>query len=120
MSYKNLEIWKCASDVIIVIHQMTLHDLPDFEKYEVGSQIRRSSKSIKSNIVEGYGRRAYKRDYIHFLIIAQASLDETKDHLDTLFKTESLKDVEKYISIKESLEQLGRMLHRFIQAISRR
>jgi len=40
--------------------------LPRFELYETGSQIRRSSKSIRSNIVEGYGRRRYKFDYIRF------------------------------------------------------
>jgi four helix bundle protein len=40
---------------------MTL-TLLKFEIYEEGSQIRRSSKSVKSTIVEGYGRRNYKSD----------------------------------------------------------
>lgn len=62
MSYKNLEIWKLAREVVIEIHQMSLNELPKFEMYEVGSQIRRSSKSIKSNIVEGYGRRYYNKN----------------------------------------------------------
>lgn len=57
MSYKSLEIWQLARDVVIDIHEMTLSKLPKFEMYEVGSQIRRSVKSVKSNIVEGYGRR---------------------------------------------------------------
>ena len=52
---------------------MTLTKLPAFELYEEGSQIRRSVKSVKSNIVEGYGRRRYKQDYIRFLTYAQAS-----------------------------------------------
>lgn len=56
MNYKDLKIWKLANEVSIEIHKMTL-SLPDFEKYEIGSQIRRSSKSVKSNIVEGYGRK---------------------------------------------------------------
>src|ERR1700720_4083624 len=38
---------------------MTMRDLPKFEIYEEGSRIRRSVKSIRSNIVEGYGRRRY-------------------------------------------------------------
>lgn len=90
MSYKNLDIWKLAREVIIEIHKMSLDELPKFEMYEVGSQIRRSSKSIKSNIVEGYGRRYYKQEFIHHLIIALASNDETIDHLETLFETKSL------------------------------
>lgn len=69
---------------------MSLNELPKFEMYEVGSQIRRSSKSVKSNIVEGYGRRYYKQEFIHHLIISLASNDETIDHLETLFETKSL------------------------------
>lgn len=45
MSYKNLEIWKLSRHVVIDIHQMSMN-LPKFELYETGSQIRRSSKSI--------------------------------------------------------------------------
>ncbi len=59
MSYKNLEIWKLAREVVIEVHEMSLK-LPKFEMYETGSQIRRSSKTVKSTIVEGYGRRKYK------------------------------------------------------------
>ena len=54
MSYKNLEIWKLSRELVIDIHNMTLNELPKFELYEEGSQIRKSSKSVKSTIVEGY------------------------------------------------------------------
>ena len=81
MSYKKLEIWERAREVSIAIHKMTLTELPKFEMYEEGSQIRRSSKSIRSNIVEGYGRRRYKNEFIKYLVYAIASTDETIDHL---------------------------------------
>jgi hypothetical protein len=64
MSYKNLEIWQLARNLVIDIHRMTLNELPKFEMYEEGSQIRKSIKSVKSTIVEGYGRRRYKKDYL--------------------------------------------------------
>jgi four helix bundle protein len=51
--------------------------LPKFAFYEQGSQIRRSSKSVKDTIVEGYGRRKYKAEYIKYLTYAIASCDET-------------------------------------------
>lgn len=60
MSYKNLEIWQEPRTIVVDIHKMTLQKLPKFEVYEEGSQIRKSSKSVKSTIVEGYGRRKYK------------------------------------------------------------
>ena len=55
MSYKNLEIWKLAREVVIEVHEMSLK-LPKFEMYETGSQIRRSSKDMaEGNILDaGY------------------------------------------------------------------
>ena len=77
MSYRNLTIWQESRGIVVDVHKMTLTKLPTFELYEEGSQIRRSIKSVKSNIVEGYGRRRYKQEYIRFLTFAQASCDET-------------------------------------------
>ena len=87
MSYKKLEIWKLARKLVVAVHNMTIQSLPKFERYEEGSQIRRSCKSIKSNIVEGYARRQYKQGFLRFLSYALASTDETIDHLETLFET---------------------------------
>ena len=119
MSYKNLEIWQLARDVAIDIHRMTLNNLPKFEMYEEGIQIRKSSKSVRSTIVEGYGRRRYKQEFIKFLIYAIASNDETIDHLDTLYETESLKDEKLYQDLSERLDKLGRKLNLFIKAVGK-
>ncbi|MCX6168990.1 MAG: four helix bundle protein [Ignavibacteriales bacterium] len=119
MSYKNLEIWKLAREVVIDIHKITLEKLPKFEMYEVGGQIRRSCKSVKSNIVEGYGRRYYKNEFIHFLIIALASNDETIDHLGTLFETKSLIDENLFDELHLKLETLGKKLNLFIQSVQK-
>ena len=91
--------------------------LPSFEKFEGGAQIRRSSKSVKSNIVEGYGRRIYKAEFIRFLIFAQASNDETLDHLETLYKTKSLNDTILYENLQKDIIRLGKEINRFIAAI---
>jgi len=111
MSYRKLEIYKIAHQLVIDIHMMTLTKLPNIEMYEEGSQIRRSSKSTKSNIVEGYGRREYNSEFIRFLIISIASNDETIDHLDNLFETKSLKDKMLYEDLSERLDKLGRKLN---------
>ena len=119
MSYKNLEIWQIARDLVIDIHRMTMNKLPKFELYEVGSQIRRSIKSVKSNIVEGYGRRRYKQKFIRFLSFSLASCDETTDHLETLYETESLKETEVFQDIHDRLETLGMKLNSFIQSVEK-
>lgn len=120
MSYKNLEIWKEARALSIDIHQMTLTSLPKFEMFEEGTQIRRSTKSIRSNIVEGYERRRYKADYIKFLDYAFASALESIDHLETLFETGSLKEEAVFEDLSTRLEVLGKKLNRFIQAVEER
>jgi len=50
LSYKDLEIYKLSHKLAVEIHGVTLKELPKFEMYEEGSQIRRSSKSIVTNI----------------------------------------------------------------------
>jgi four helix bundle protein len=79
--YKKLRIWEQARELVVEIHGMTLSSMPKFEMYEEGSQIRRSIKSVKSNIVEGYGRRRHKAEYVRFLDFSYASTLETIDHL---------------------------------------
>lgn len=118
MNYKDLEVWKLASELSIKIHKMTL-SLPKFEMYEEGSQIRRSSKSIRSNIVEGYGRRMYKNDFIRYINFSIASTDETIDHLEILYETGSLSDKELYNNLLEKLNLLDKKLIRFLEAIER-
>ena len=118
MSYKNLEIWQEARKIAIDIHEMTLKKLPKFEMYEEGSQIRKSCKSVKSTIVEGYGRRKYQKDYIRFLTYAIASNDETIDHLENLYETGSLTDRILYEKLHGRIEILGKKLNNFIRTIT--
>jgi len=97
---------------------MTMH-LPRFEMYEEASQIRRSMKSVRSNIVEGYGRRRYRGDHIRFIIYALSSNDETIDHLEILYETGSLKDRKLYESLRERLQKLGIKINNFLQVLEK-
>ena len=108
-----------AQGLVVDIHRMTINLLPRFEMYEEGSQIRRAIKSVKANVVKGYGRRRYRQDYIRFLVIAHASCDEAKDHLETLRETGSLPDDEVYQDLHFRLEKLSRALNGFIKGVER-
>jgi four helix bundle protein len=119
MSYKDLEVWKLARELVIDIHRMTLVALPKFEMFEEGSQIRRSIKSVKSTIVEGYGRRRHKQEFIRYLTYPLASCIETTDHLETLFETKSLADDTLYNDLHQRLDILGRKLNSFRQSVEK-
>ncbi len=113
-SYRDLEIYNIAYELALEIHHLSMK-LPKYELYEQGSQIRRAAQSIKDNIVEGYGRRRYKAEYIRYLIFAQSSHDETLNQLnminDIYFKENPTKE------IIERYEILGRKLNKYIQYV---
>ncbi|MBS1752024.1 MAG: four helix bundle protein [Bacteroidetes bacterium] len=112
-SYRDLNIYIEAHQLAIKVHQLSLL-LPKFELYEEGSQIRRSSKAISAAIVEGYGRKKYKADFLKFLYYAQSECDETVEHLDFLFETASFTDNEKYIVLKTNYQKLSKQINSFI------
>ncbi len=51
--------------------------LPDYEKYNLASQLRRAALSAVLNMAEGYGRYHYL-DKLRFFYIARGSLSETR------------------------------------------
>ena len=114
--YKKLKIYQSAHELAIRVHKMSLN-LPKFEMFEEGSQIRRSSKSVSANIVEGYALRRYKQEYIHYLMRALGSSLETVEHLEFLLETGSLTDKTLGNTLLEKYEGLNSMLYRFIESV---
>lgn len=113
-SYKDLDIYKLAYGLAIDVHKMTM-TLPKYEMYEQGSQVRRSSKSIKDNIAEGFGRRRYKDEFVRFLVFAHSSCDEAISQLtminDIYFENNGL------AGLLEEYELLGGKINKFIQYV---
>lgn len=116
LSYKHLEIYQLGKELAVKVHRISLDGLPKFEIYEEGSQIRRSSKSIVANIIEGFGRRRYKNEFIQFLTYAIASCDETKGHLEMLYETGSLSKAV-FDDLHGSYEKLGSKLYNFRESV---
>jgi len=115
--YQRLEVWRLARDLSVEVHRMTLEELPRFEMHEVGSQVRRSAKSIRANIVEGYGKRRYKLDFLRHLTYALGSAQETLDHLDTLHETGSLASSVRHGELKVRTQILIAKLSTFMRGV---
>lgn len=75
LRHHSLVAWQRADDLFINLHRLTITSFPPFERYELGSQLRKAAYSVPATITEGYGRR-HRRDRAHFLNIAEASLAE--------------------------------------------
>ena len=113
-SYRDLEIYKLAFELAVKVHLASLK-LPKFELFEQGSQIRRSSKSIKDQIAEGYGRRRYKAEYVKFLIYSQSSCDETLSQLEML--NTLYPEMTEFLTLTDDYEILGRKINRYIEYV---
>ncbi|MCK9409192.1 MAG: four helix bundle protein [Bacteriovoracaceae bacterium] len=116
--YKKLQVYILSHELGVKVHEMSLN-LPKFEIYEEGSQIRRSAKSVSSNIVEGYSLRKYKNEYLHYLYRAHGSSEETTEHLRYLFKTKSLTDEKLYEQLANEYKKLNGMLFNYIRFVEK-
>ncbi len=114
-TYKELDVYKVSFDLFIRVHRFSFR-LPKHETYELGSQIRRSADSINSNIVEGYGRKQYKNDFIRFLIYSHSSNDETINHLKKIEQLypDLAEDAQQLI---EEYDSLGKRINKFIEYV---
>ena len=119
VDHKDLEVWQLARELSIKVHRMTLEELPKFEMFETGSQIRRASKSVRFNIVEGYGRKEYKLDFLKHLHYALGSAKETQDELDCVLETSSLKNETLHQELSSLVEKLISKLTAFIQGVEK-
>src|SRR5271170_6715425 len=103
LGFKELESWKKARELKMKISAI-IKNFPPEEKFRLISQIINSSRSITTNIAEGYGRYTYT-DTRHFFIQARGSATETIDHIITALD-------EKYIT-----EEIFKELEQFVETI---
>jgi len=75
LGHHSLIAWQRADDLFITLHQLAVKAFPAYERFELGSQLRRAAYSVAANIVEGFAR-PLGRARVNFLHIAQASLAE--------------------------------------------
>ena len=115
---EKLKVYRLAHELGMRIHQLSL-TLPKFEMYEEGSQVRRSAKSVSSNIVEGFALRKYKNEFIHYLHRAYASSKETVEHLRYIFETKSMTDTTAYNKLIDQYDELNKMLFVFMNSVAR-
>ena len=112
-----LDVWNRAKDFALKIYRNVLPLLPPEEKWNLNSQIRRSSLSISANIAEGYGR-FYYQDNVRFCYTARGSLEETLSHL--IFSLEAKYIPETlYKELSTEGDEIDRMLNGYIAYLKR-
>ncbi len=111
-SYRDLIVWQKAMDLVVELYSR-IEAMPSEEKFGLTSQMKRAAISIPSNIAEGKARGT-KKDFRHFLIIAQASGAELETHIE-LIKRLKFIDPEELKSADRLLEEIMKMLTTLIR-----
>jgi four helix bundle protein len=116
-SFKDLEVWKKAMDLVTVIYAAS-SEFPADERFGLTSQVRRAGVSIPSNIAEGQARHGPK-EFLHFLHIARGSLAEVRTQLEIALRLSFLAS-DRFAKLEDDACVVGRMLNGLINAIERK
>jgi len=114
--FEGLKVWQKAHVLMLDIHKklvpIILENNKD-ERFDLISQIRRSSKSVPANIAEGHGR-FYYGDNTRFCYNARGSLDETVSHLRAAIDLEYCPN-DLYGNLRAQAEEIRKMLNGYIE-----
>jgi four helix bundle protein len=111
--YEDLDVYKRAFAQLRPIHDLVLR-FPDFERFDLASQMRRACKSVVANIAEGYGRRVSTKEFCRFLDMALGSANEMQTHLDIARELDYVTQEEYQHHINE-YRIIARQLHALIK-----
>ena len=111
--YQDLKVYQRSYDLALRLHRITL-TFPSHEKYELGSQIRRSAVSVTLNIAEGYGRKSSPNEFKHFVRNALGSTNEVRVLVD-IAKDLGYLDQDLYRELAEEYQILGKQLYRLME-----
>lgn len=81
-TFEDLECWKACRGLRLFVARDVLTVLPKEERYRLGDQLLRASRSMTANIAEGYGRFHFMEN-AKFCSNARGSCYEVLDHLIT-------------------------------------
>ena len=80
-SFKDLDIYRESYELAVIINR-NVNKLPIFEKNDLGFQLRKTSKSVPSNIAEGWAKRRFSKEFKHHLDISVGSCNEMEVHIN--------------------------------------
>jgi len=107
-SFKELKVYQMAYELAMEIFQIS-KNFPKEELYSLTDQIRRSSRSVCSNIAEAYRKRIYPKHFVSKITDADSEASETIVWIDF---SKDCKYISKDIHnlLLEKYSEVGKML----------
>lgn len=114
-NYQELIFYQKARQVVKDVDALVKSLPKTMQAQEISRQLFRSATSVGANIAEGHGRHQ-GTEYIHYLIVAQGSANETEHWLNTA-KDLQIGNTEKIDDILKLNNEVIRMITSTISAI---
>lgn len=80
-TYRDLNVFREAYRLALDVSRAS-RLLPGYEQFELGRQLRRATRSIPANIVEGWAKRSLPLEFKRYLQISIGSCEECKFWLE--------------------------------------
>lgn len=116
-TFEDLELYKKARLFRNSIYSL-IKKLPDEERYNLGSQMRRAATSLTNNIAEGHGRYHFQES-IQFCRTARGSLAELIDDLNIIVD-QSYAPAELVDNLKTLANEVNKLLNGYIAFLKKR
>jgi four helix bundle protein len=106
--YRDLLVWQRSVDLAVAVYELS-DRLPSGERFELARDLRRSARSIPSNLAEGFNRFT-RASYRWHVLMALGSQGELETQLEIAVRMNFLPPdtARRY---QEAAEEVGRMLH---------
>jgi four helix bundle protein len=111
--YKALEVYQKSFALAIKVYKLTKR-FPEEERYSLTDQIRRSSRSVCLNLVEGYRKRQYPKHFASKMSDSDGECSETKVWLEFAHAFGFISEQE-LETLTEEYDAVGRILNHMIQ-----
>ena len=117
LTFEDLDTYKAARHFRRAMYAVARR-LPEFEKFELASQIRRAAVSLTNNISEGHGRFHFL-EQIKFMLQSRGSLEELLDDLNVCEDEDYLPKPE-ISKLKEQAWGVHKLLNGYIRYLRSR
>ena len=112
MPYHKLSVYQKSYQLALEIHKLTL-GFPKIEQLELASQLRRATRSIVANLVEGMGRQDSPREVQRFVRMSMGSCDESRVWLEFARDLGYITN-EAQFELEKRYNEIGKMLRGII------
>ncbi|MEL4308723.1 four helix bundle protein [Joostella sp. CR20] len=109
MNFKELIAYQKAFSLAMLIFEIS-KTFPKEEIYSLTDQIRRSSRSVASNIAEAYRKRNYPKHFYSKLTDCDAENSETQVWLSFAYKCNYI-NKESYLKLISESDEIGKLIN---------